>query len=228
MLATRPYETFVLANGLLSLFALGLIPETVSADSTSVPTPGEHRNLIAQDAWVDPDSVRWTFQDDRLGGMTLTFPEIPTDDIRANSFLLSNAVFGGDLVLSMDIVFEQSRYLGVYLDYDPLTDTGMWLATGHPLPEGASGDPRVEMAYIKTVDNGNWTVRATGQLVVAPGEELRLRWVKSGNDYSIWQDDRLVVGYRPERTYEPGRIQFRLMSAVMEIDRLEMAADWIE
>ena len=225
---TKFHESPVFATSLLSSFLVALIPAIASADSTSIPTPGEHRDLIAEDAWIHPDSVRWTFQEAALGGRTITFPGIPTDDVRANSFLLSNAVFGGDLVLSMDVTFEQSRYLGVYLDYDPLTDTGMWLATGHPLPEEGSGGPGVEMAYIKTVDNGNWTVRATGQLVVVPGEELRLRWVKSGSDYSIWQDDRLIVAYRPERTYEPGRIQFRLMSAVMEIDRLDMAADWIE
>ena len=125
----------------------------------------------------------------------------------------------------MDIVFERSRYIGVYVDYDPDTDTGMWLATGHPLLSDEASETQVETAYIKTVDNGDWIVRARGELKVSPGEMLRLRWVKSGADYSIWQDDRLVVAYRPDRRYEPGQVMLRLMSAVARIQRLEMRSD---
>ena len=180
-----------------------------------------------KDAWTSPDWSRWQFREGAVTGETLKFPEVATGDPEAAAYLLSGQTFDGDLELSMDIAFERSRYIGVYLDYDPETDTGMWLATGHPIPAENAGETQVETAYIKTVDNGHWIVRARGELNISPGEILRLRWVKSGPDYSIWQDDRLVVAYRPERRYEPGPVMLRLMSAVAEIRRLEMRSDGV-
>lgn len=190
--------------------------------------PEVSTDLLAdgKDNWTSPDWSRWELRDGTLIGATVEFPEIATSDPNAAAYLLTRNEFGGNLELSMEITFERSRYLGVYLDYDAESDTGMWLATGHPLPEDAA-DTEVEMAYIKTVDEGDWTVRARGELNIAPGEVLNLRWIKSGPDYSIWQDHRLIATYRPERSYDAGPVMLRLMSAVAEIDRLEMRSDWV-
>ncbi len=200
---------------------------TVHAQIVAPEQPDLSTDLLAggEDNWTSPDWSRWEFHQGTVKGETLKFPEGATGDPDAAAYLLTRDVFGGDLELSMEIVFERSRYIGVYLDYNPDTDTGMWLATGHPLPEDDAGESQAETAYIKTVDNGNWTVRARGELTISPGEVIRLRWMKSGPDYSIWQDDRLVVAYRPERNYEPGPVMLRLMSAVAEIRRLEMRSD---
>ena len=199
----------------------------VHAQIVAPERPDLSTDLLAgsNDNWTSPDWSRWEFNQGAVKGETLKFPEVATGDAEAAAYLLTRNVIEGDLELSMDIVFQRSRYIGVYLDYDPDTDTGMWLATGHPLPEDDAGESQTETAYIKTVDNGDWVVRARGELTISPGEVIRLRWVKSGPDYSIWQDDRLVVVYRPERNYEPGPVMLRLMSAVAEIRRLEMRSD---
>lgn len=211
---------------LLTTFA-GTVAAPAHAQIDQPTRPELKTDLLAgsKDAWTSPDWTRWQFHEGTLTGETLKFPEVATADPEAAAYLLTRQEFGGDLELSMDIVFERSRYIGVYLDYDPETDTGMWLATGHPLPSDGARETQVETAYIKTVDNGDWIVRARGELKVSPGEVLRLRWVRSGPDYSIWQDDRLVVAYRPERRYEPGPVMLRLMSAVARIQRLEMRSD---
>ena len=199
----------------------------VHAQIVAPEQPDLSTDLLAggKDNWTSPDWSRWEIDQGVAKGETLKFPGVATANPEAAAYLLTRGVFEGDLELSMDIVFERSRYIGVYLDYDPDTDTGMWLATGHPLPEDDAGESQTETAYIKTVDNGDWIVRARGELRISPGEVLRLRWMKSGPDYSIWQDDRLIVAYRPERNYPPGPVMLRLMSAVAEIRRLEMRSD---
>ena len=223
-----PTATDLVALAVAFAVALaGASSVAVHAQIVAPDQPHLGTDLLAggTDNWTSPDWSRWEFHQGTVKGETLKFPEVATGDPEAAAYLLTRNVFEGDLELSMDIVFQRSRYIGVYLDYDPDTDTGMWLATGHPLPKDDAGESQTETAYIKTVDNGDWVVRARGELTISPGEVIRLRWVKSGPDYSIWQDDRLVVVYRPERNYEPGPVMLRLMSAVAEIRRLEMRSD---
>ncbi len=148
---------------------------------------------------------------------------------RASSFLLSKQTFGGDIVVAIDITFETGRYLGVYLDYDQQTQSGIWMATGHPPPE----DPEerhleVETAYIKTVEASDWTVRTQGELAIEPGKLVRLQFVKKGEDYSVWHDGRLIITYRKAGGYPPGPLQLRLMNARARIHRLEVQSDGSE
>ena len=220
----RPFRIGAKATILVLLYGASTV--SAHAQHELPKQPAVSTDLLAggKESWTSPDWNRWEFQTGTLIGETVKFPEIATSDPDAAAYLLTKSVFGGDLELSMEIIFERSRYLGVYLDYDPETDTGMWLATGHPIPENAAGT-EVEMAYIKTVDDGDWIVRARGELNIEPGEILRLRWVKSGPDYSIWQDDRMIATYRPDRRYDAGPVMLRLMSAVAEIQRLEMRSD---
>lgn len=217
------------ASAICLITLAGAISAGVHAQIRQPGHPERATDLLADGkaAWTSPDWSRWQFHEGDITGETLKFPEVATGDPDAAAYLLSRQTFDGDLELSMEIVFERSRYIGVYLDYDPATDTGMWLATGHPLPSDEAAETQVETAYIKTVDNGHWVVRARGELRISPDEVLRLRWVKSGPDYSIWQGDRLVVAYRPERRYESGPVMLRLMSAVARIRRLEMRSDLV-
>lgn len=178
------------------------------------------------ESWRSPDLTRWSFVDGEIEGSTpvldgaIASPE-------ASSFLVSKRTFGGDIEVSIDVTFEKGRYLGVYLDYGQDTQSGIWMATGHPLPE----DPgerhfEVETAYIKTVEASHWTVRTRGELSFEPGEVVRLRFVKKGDDYSVWHDGRLIVTYYKPGGYPPGPLQLRLTNARARIHRLEVASDW--
>ena len=143
----------------------------------------------------------------------------------ASTFLVSKKVFGGDVVVSMDVTFDEGRYLGVYLDFGQDTQTGIWMATGHALADDAA-DNEVERAYIKTVEDSFWAVRATGELIVQSGERLHLRFTRKSDYYSIYCDDELIVTYRKAGGYPPGPLQIRLTNARMRIHRLTVESDW--
>ena len=210
---------------LLSLLAFAaLISSRVLAVE---PAKTKVVDLLVEGAvsWRAPDASRWSFEGGEILGVTPVLDGAKTSP-ESSSFLVSKQTFRGDLVVSIDITFEKGRYLGVYLDYGQETRSGMWLATGHPLPE----DPKerqleVEAAYIKTVDAGDWTVRTQGELVIEQGKPVRLQFIKKGDDYSVWHDGRLIVTYRKPGGYEPGPLQLRLTNAKARIHRLEVQSE---
>ena len=166
----------------------------------------------------------WKFANGVLTGASSIFDGAITDPA-ASTFLVSKAVFGGDIAVSMDLSFEQGRYLGVYLDFDQETQTGIWMATGHPLAEGAAGN-EVERAYIKTVEESSWIVRATGELVVKPHMPLHLRFERKGDYYSIYSNGTLIVTYCKPGGYPAGPLQIRLTNASVRIRSLLIESDW--
>lgn len=179
------------------------------------------------DSWRSPDLTRWSFVDGEIRGATpvldgaITSPE-------SSAFLVSKRTFGGDIEVSLDITFEHGRYLGVYLDYGQETQSGIWMATGHPLPEDPGESPfEIETAYIKTVEASDWTVRTRGELPIEPGKVVRLKFVNEGDDYSVWHDGRLIVTYH-KPGYSPGPLMLRLTNARARIHRLQVTADWVK
>ena len=83
-------------------------------------------------------------------------------------------------------------------------------------------DNEVERGYVKTVDNGAWVVRATGELPIEQGQRLRLVLSKRGDDYSLRSDGRLIATYRKAGGYPEGRIRLRLTNAQVRIHALEV------
>lgn len=178
------------------------------------------------DTWRSPDPSRWSFVDGEIRGSTPLLDGAKTSP-ESSSFLISKRTFGGDIAVSVDVTFDEGRYLGVYLDFGQDTQSGIWMATGHPLPEDpAERHLEVETAYIKTVDSSHWIVRTQGELVIEPGELIRLRFVKTGDDYSVWSEGRLIVTYRKDGGYPPGPLQLRLTNARARIHRIEVSSDW--
>ena len=175
--------------------------------------------------WL-PADASWVFENGEIAGASSIMDGAITDPA-ATAFLVSRKRFGGDIVVSMDVTFETGRYLGVYVDFGQDTQTGIWMATGHPLAADAA-DNEVERAYIKTVENSFWIVRATGELVVKSGEILRLRFVRKGDDYSIWSDEILIVTYHKAGGYPAGPLQIRLTNASVRVHRLEVESDWVD
>lgn len=190
-----------------------------AADSTVDLMDGASSNWLPADA-------SWVFENGEIAGASSIMDGAITDPA-ATAFLVSRKIFGGDVVVSMDVTFEAGRYIGVYVDFGQDTQTGIWMATGHALAPNAA-DNEVERAYIKTVENSFWIVRATGQLVVESGEMLRLRFVRKGDDYSIWNDETLIVTYHRAGGYPAGPLQIRLTNASARIHRLEVESDCID
>ena len=177
------------------------------------------------DGWRSPDPSRWSFVDGEIHGSTPVLDGAKTSP-EASSFLVSKERFDGDLMVSIEITFDKGRYLGVYLDYGQDTQSGIWMATGHPLPEDpAERHLEVETAYIKTVEASHWIVRTQGELLIEPGKLVRLQFVKKGDDYSVWHEGRLIVTYRKPGGYPPGPLQLRLTNARARINRLEVTSD---
>jgi hypothetical protein len=176
-------------------------------------------------AWDSVDAT-WNIDQGEIAGVTRIKNGAITDPA-ASTFLVSKAIFGGDIVVSMDVTFETGRYLGVYLDFGQDTQTGIWMATGHALAEDAAAN-EVERAYIKTVEDSFWVVRATGELPVKPGVPLHLRFARKGDYYSIFDGDTLVVTYRKPGGYPAGPLQIRLTNARARIHRLEVESDWTD
>ena len=168
-------------------------------------------------AWESVDTS-WSVDNNEIAGATRILNGAITDPA-ASTFLVSKTVFGGDVTISIDVTFDVGRYLGVYLDFDQETQTGIWMATGHALAEDAR-DNEVERAYIKTVENSFWVVRATGELPVQTGVPLKLRFLREGDYYSIYNDETLIVTYRKPDGYPAGPLQIRLTNASARIHRL--------
>lgn len=188
------------------------------AENTSV-------DLLAkgEQAWRSP-GPGWNFANGMIVGATRVLDGAKTDPA-ASIFLVSESVFGGDIAVSLDISFEAGRYLGVYLDFDQDMQSGIWMATGHPLADDAA-DNDIERAYIKTVEQSFWVVRATGELNVRPNEDLHLRFERKGDYYSIYKDETLIVTYRKRGGYAAGPLQLRLTNARAGISKLAVTADW--
>jgi len=176
--------------------------------------------------WRIIDDDQWAFSNGELTGTSKVFDGHKTDP-DASTFLLSKATFGGDISVSMEVTFEVGRYLGVYIDFGPETQTGIWMATGHALSADAA-DNEVERAYIKTVEDSFWIVRTNGELQINVGEVLVLRFDRKGDDYSVWNDDRLIATYRRPGGYPAGPLQLRLVNAKVRIHRLQVRSDWMK
>ena len=174
-------------------------------------------------AWQMYDATRWQVAPGSLTGRTPTLDGAITDPA-ASAFLVSRQTFGGNVTVDLEVGFSAGRYLGVYLDFDADLQSGIWMATGHPLPENAAGND-VERAYIKTVDESFWVVRATAELPIVPGESIDLRFARRGETYEIRHGDTLIATYRKPGAYPPGRIQLRLTNAQAEVHRLIVTAD---
>lgn len=175
--------------------------------------------------WLPADATRWRFEGGSILGRTPKLDGAKTDPA-ASAFLESRRVFSGDKSVEVELEFEEGRYFGIYFDYDPATESGIWMATGHFLPDEQKVH-NVESAYIKTVDGGHWIVRATGELDVPAAAPLTVRFEREGDDYRVWQGDRLVVTYRKPGGYPPGKLRLRLVNASARIDRLQVSADTI-
>ena len=214
-------EAMTLKNWLrFALVAFVAAQQTVGAATKAV-------DLLeaGAEARRSPDPSRWSFVDGEIRGSTPVLDGDKTSP-EASALLISKQTFRGDLTVSIDVTFEKGRYLGVYLDYGQETQSGIWMATGHPLPEDpADRHLEVETAYIKTVDASHWIVRTQGELVIEPGKLVRLQFVKKGDEYSVWHDGRLIVIYRKPGGYPPGPLQLRLTNARARIHRLKVVAD---
>lgn len=182
--------------------------------------------LDPQIQWRTDDSEQWLLEPGLIRGKTRVLDGEKTDP-EASSFLVSSQVFGGDISVSLDVSFAAGRYLGVYLDFGQQSQSGIWMATGHALADDAPAN-EVERAYIKTVDDGFWIVRANGELIISGDERIALRFVRSGDDYRLFQDSQLIATYRKEGGYPPGPLQIRLTNAEATIHRLEVESAWMK
>ncbi|MFT5500671.1 MAG: hypothetical protein ACI88G_000804, partial [Woeseiaceae bacterium] len=170
------------------------------------------------------DPALWSLADGSVSGHSKLFDGDKTDPA-ASTFLVSNKVFGGDIAVTMNVSFQKGRYIGVYLDFGQESQSGIWMATGHALPADAA-DNEIERGYVKTVENGFWIVRASGELVINGDEIVHLRFDRRDDDYSLYQDDRLIATYRKPGGYPAGRLQIRLTNASVRIHELRVESDW--
>lgn len=176
--------------------------------------------------WLTPDPAHWTFSQGDLSGVTTIFDGAKTDP-KASSFLVSKQKFGGDISVSIDVTFETGRYLGVYLDFGQETQSGIWMGTGHALPVDAPAN-EIERGYIKTVENGFWIVRANGELVIGDSDRVRLRFDRTGDNYSLWREGRMIATYYKPGGYPAGPLQIRLTNARAKFHKLTISAERIE
>ena len=197
--------------------ALAAVPAIADSSTVDLLADGDR-------AWLPADTT-WIFDNGKIAGTSSIMDGAITDPA-ASTFLVSQNSFGGDIVVTIDVTFNAGRYLGVYLDFDQDTQTGIWMATGHALAADAA-DNEVARAYIKTVEDSFWIVRATGELSVEPGSLLRLRFVRKGDVYSIWNEETLIVTYYKAGGYPAGPLQIRLTNARARIHRLVVEADWM-
>ena len=187
---------------------------------------GTHKiDLLKQGnkAWVGIEGSGWNFEDGQLAGETKIFDGAKTDPA-SSIFLVSKKRFGGDVSVSMDITFDVGRYIGVYVSFDQATQSGIWMATGHALTEEDTKH-HVASGYIKTVEEGHWVVRTTGELGVDTGHKLKLRFSRVGNDYSLWRNNRLVATWHKPGGYPAGQLQLRLTNAKAKISHLDVVAE---
>lgn len=186
------------------------------------PASGETLDLLADGAekWRPFDANRWRFVNGELLGSTAKLDGDKTDP-EASTFLVSNDTYSGDFIVSLDLTFEQGRYLGVYLDFGQDSQTGIWMASGHALDADAP-DNEVERGYIKTVENGFWIVRATGELVIEKGRRIKLGFSRRGETYSLWNDGKLIAVYQKDGGYPAGPLQLRLTNSAVRIHELQV------
>jgi hypothetical protein len=204
------------------IFCLAILLVPVFASAERLTT--DLLDNAAED-WQTPDLENWHWTHGVLVGSSKILDGAKTDP-EASTFLVSKRVFGGNVSVALDVSFQAGRYLGVYLDFDQASQTGIWMATGHALDDDAP-DNEVERGYIKTVENGFWVVRANGELVVDGDEVVRLRFARQGDDYSLYQDGRLIATYHKPGGYPAGPVQIRLTNAQASILRLEVESDSI-
>ena len=183
---------------------------------------GQATDLLAGGAanWQAFDDDRWSFVNGELHGSTAKFDGDKTDP-EASTFLVSKETFSGDYIVSIELTFDQGRYLGVYLDFDQESQSGIWMASGHALDADAP-DNEVERSYIKTVENGFWIVRATGELIVQKGKRIKLGFSRRGDAYSLWNDGKLIAVYRKQGGYPAGPLQLRLTNSAVRIHDLQV------
>lgn len=201
---------------------------TILLSSMSVSAERITTDLLdnAADDWHISEPGLWNWSHGMINGTSRIHAGEKTDP-EASTFLVSKRVFGGNVSVIMDVSFQVGRYIGVYLDFGQETQSGIWMASGHALAQDAPVN-EVERGYIKTVDNGFWIVRANGELVIDGGETVRLRFARQGDDYSLYQDGRLIATYHKPGGYPAGPIQIRLTNAQVRIHRLEVQSDWIK
>jgi hypothetical protein len=185
---------------------------------------GQATDLLAGGAasWQAFDDDRWSFVNGELHGSTAKFDGDKTDP-EASTFIVSKETFSGDYIVSIDLTFDQGRYLGVYLDFGQESQSGIWMASGHALNADAP-DNEVERSYIKTVENGFWIVRATGELIVQKGKRIKLGFSRRGDAYSLWNDGKLIAVYRKQGGYPAGPLQLRLTNSAVRIHDLQVKA----
>jgi hypothetical protein len=183
-------------------------------------------DLLADPArqWRTSDPQLWSLSSGSVSGESKIFDGDKTDPA-ATTFLVSEQVFGGDVAVTMKVSFQKGRYIGVYLDFGQESQSGIWMATGHALAADAPAN-EIERGYIKTVDDGFWIVRTSGELVINGDEVVRLRFARQDDDYSLYQDDRLIATYRKPGGYPAGRLQIRLTNASVRIHELKVESDW--
>lgn len=197
------------------------VPVLFFALAVTSAASGETTDLLSAGAngWRAHDQSRWQFKGGELHGSTALLDGSKTD-ADASAFIVSEQAFDGDYMLSMELTFDAGRYVGVYLDFDEDTQSGIWMASGHALPEDAPAN-EVERGYIKTVDGGNWVVRATGELDIERGRRVKLGFSRLDGEYRLWNDGRLIATYK-KSGYAPGPVQLRLTNSAVRIHRLEL------
>jgi hypothetical protein len=162
--------------------------------------------------WHEPKQPSGKFKSFRREGSTVvgeteTWPHLHR---RANAYLLSDAEYEGDIAVSLRLKFLRGRYLGCYLCYDPDSDTGYWLATGHAVGENPNE------AYIKIVRNGKWEVVASSPLAIEADVEYRLCFQRTGAELAILVNGKSIVSsHAPE--FPSGHVQLRLHNTKIEL-----------
>lgn len=173
-----------------------------------------------QGTWSEPKQPEGTYKSWRVegganGAVIGETEPWPHKHPRANSFLLSSESYSGDVLVEIQASFLRGRYLGCYLCYDPQTDSGYWLSTGH----GVGNYPN--QAYIKIVRNGDWKTMARAPLEIEPGKTYRLGYRRRGNELAVLVAGQPVVTWRDD-TFNSGKVQLRLHNTKVEITDLKV------
>lgn len=175
--------------------------------------PPRYRVSSLATEWREPNLPEGVFKSWREGSANRVIGETepwPHKHPRANSYLLGREGFSGDVEVRLRARFLRGRYLGCYLCYDPSTDSGYWLATGHDVGE----DPNE--AYIKIVRRGVWEVMASAPLAIIPGKEYRISFSRKGNELVLGVDDEPIVNWR-DAEFTKGKVGLRLHNTKLEI-----------
>jgi hypothetical protein len=182
--------------------------------------PPQHRIPSWAEAWSEPKQPKgvyksWRSEDGYVVGETEPWPH---KHPRANSYLLSNAVYEGDIQVELRVRFRNksfpnSRYLACYLCYDPEKGDGYWLATGHAVGKYPN------QAYIKEVHGHDWETKARGPLEIVPNRDYTVVFRRSGDRLAVIVDGKTVVTWTSDE-FHRGRVQLRLHNTEVEIHKL--------